>query len=239
MIVTIVLTTAGSSTGPFNLYSDVDGYTTPFELGVAKSSLLAGYTSSAVPDGTTNIRITTGSPCNSYLDIVVGTTTTTSTSTSTSTTTTTTTAAPECAEFLLEGGESGRTFNFTDCDGLEQTVVVPAGDSNNYCIQLPFFAGGATNVGACVLSGCAQWSVTYSPSEVVDLYARWFDCQDQIVTEMLVSSLISTDNGDGTYTGFVCNDPSGTMPYPEFVLDGVVIAPPSGISWTLEGPCLA
>ena len=57
MTVLITLTTAGSSTGPFSLYSDANSYSTPFETGVAKSSLLAGYTSTLVPNGTTIIRV--------------------------------------------------------------------------------------------------------------------------------------------------------------------------------------
>jgi hypothetical protein len=107
MTVLITLTTAGSSTGPFSLYSNVDSYSTPFETGVAKSSLLAGYTSVLVPTSTTTVRVMSTGTCTNYVDISVvpcpTTTTTTSsttTSTSTSTTTTTTTAAP-CQQIFL------------------------------------------------------------------------------------------------------------------------------------------
>lgn len=73
MIVTITLTTAGADTGPFNLYSDVDGYTSAFETGVSKAALLAGYTSSLVPNGTTIIRVMSNSPqCTNFIDIVIG-----------------------------------------------------------------------------------------------------------------------------------------------------------------------
>lgn len=106
MIVTITLTTAGADTGPFNLYSDVDGFISAFETGVSKASLLAGYTSSLVPNGTTTIRVMSASAlCTNYIDIVISgecptttsTTTispTTTTTTSSSTTTTTTTIPP-------------------------------------------------------------------------------------------------------------------------------------------------
>lgn len=93
----ITLTTAGTGTGPFDLYSDVDGYVTPFETGVAKSSLVSGYTSSLVTNGTTIIRVqSTSIQCPNYIDIPVSgiTTTTTTTSTTTTSTTTTTTANP-------------------------------------------------------------------------------------------------------------------------------------------------
>jgi len=82
MIVVITLTTAGSDTGPFNLYSDVDGYTSAFETGVSKAALLAGYTSTLVPNGTTVIRVMSDNPpvCTNYIDIsIVECTTTTTT----------------------------------------------------------------------------------------------------------------------------------------------------------------
>lgn len=102
MTVLITLTTAGSSTGPFSLYSNANSYSTPFETGVAKSSLLAGYTSTLVPNGTTIVRVMSTGTCTNYTDIPVTpcTTTTTTSSTSSTTTTTTTTAAP-CQQIYL------------------------------------------------------------------------------------------------------------------------------------------
>jgi hypothetical protein len=94
MTVLITLTTAGLDSGPFDLYSDLDGYVSAFESGVSKASLVAGYASSLVPDYTNTIRVkSNGEFCTNYVDMIVGTTTTT-TSTST-TTTTTTTGLPE------------------------------------------------------------------------------------------------------------------------------------------------
>ena len=50
MTITITLTTAGTDTGPFNLFSDVDGYTTAFVSGVSKSALVAGLlNASSIP----------------------------------------------------------------------------------------------------------------------------------------------------------------------------------------------
>ena len=43
----IKLTAAGADTGPlFNLYSDLDNYTTPFASNVSKATLLMGMTAS-------------------------------------------------------------------------------------------------------------------------------------------------------------------------------------------------
>jgi hypothetical protein len=94
--VLITLTLAGVDVGPFDLYSDADGYTSAFEIGVSRAALVAGYTSSLVPDLATTIKAQSYGTCDNYLYLVIenGTTTTTTTSTSTSTTTSTTTAAP-------------------------------------------------------------------------------------------------------------------------------------------------
>jgi len=94
MTVFITLSIAGADSGPFNLYSNLDGYVTAFESGVPKASLLAGYASVSVPDFTTTIRLLSTGTCTNYIDIAVEEpTTTTTTSSSSSTTTTTTTVA--------------------------------------------------------------------------------------------------------------------------------------------------
>lgn len=80
MTVLITLTTAGADTGPFNLYSDLDGYISAFETGVAKIDLVAGYASALVPDGTVTIRVMSDSTlCTNYVDVILDATTTTTT----------------------------------------------------------------------------------------------------------------------------------------------------------------
>jgi len=98
MTVLITLTAAGTDTGPFSLFSNTDGYTLPFATGISKATLLGGYSSTAVPDGTTTIRIKSAGVCVNSIDVgvVVPTTTTTTTA---GTTTTTTTATPSFYEF--------------------------------------------------------------------------------------------------------------------------------------------
>jgi hypothetical protein len=90
MTVLITLTTAGTDTGPFNLYSNLDGYTSAFETGVPKASLLLGYASAVVPDFTTTIRVMSDGDCVNYIDIVLDEVTTTTTTTTVEPTTTTT-----------------------------------------------------------------------------------------------------------------------------------------------------
>ena len=99
MTVTITLTLAGSDTGPFNLYSDVDGYTSAFQTSVPRGTLVAGLTTGTVPDGTTEILVRSTGACQRDLYLPVAgapsTTTTTSSTSSTSTTSTSTTLNPE------------------------------------------------------------------------------------------------------------------------------------------------
>jgi uncharacterized protein (TIGR02145 family) len=82
MTVLITLTTAGIDAGPFDLYSNVDGYTTAFETGVSKSALVAGYTSNLVPNSTITVRVRSTGVCTNFIDIPIGGITTTTSSTS-------------------------------------------------------------------------------------------------------------------------------------------------------------
>lgn len=91
--VLITLTTAGLGTGPFDLYcvSGLGVVTGPFETGVSKENLLAGYISILVPDSCEIIRVQSDNEvCTDYVDLTLPVTTTSTTST----TTTTTTVAP-------------------------------------------------------------------------------------------------------------------------------------------------
>ena len=79
MTVLITLTTAGTDTGPFNLFSNANGFTSAFETNVSRAALLAGYTSSLVPNFTTVVRVMSQGVCKNYTDIVITTTTTSTT----------------------------------------------------------------------------------------------------------------------------------------------------------------
>lgn len=114
MTVLITLTVAGADSGPFNLYSDLDGYTSAFETGVSKAALLAGYPSALVPNYTNIIRIMSTGNCTNYIDIPLpGYTTTTST-----------TLILPCIEYLANADGFPGTVSYTDCDGNPQLVLV-------------------------------------------------------------------------------------------------------------------
>ena len=157
MTVLITLTTAGSSTGPFSLYSDTNSYSTPFETGVAKSSLLAGYTSTLVPSGTTIIRVMSTGTCTNYIDIsVVPCTTTTTTSSTSSTTTTTTTTAAPCQQIYLYPA------NATACAHLGSLTLF---DTDNALAPTRLWVAGECGITPVV--GGNQW---YSQGAGADSY---------------------------------------------------------------------
>ena len=89
---------AGSSVGPVDLYSDVDGYAVPFETGILASEFVAPGYITTPPVGTDYVRVQSSGSCKTFIELKnicqPTTTTTTSSSTSTSTTTSTTTIPP-------------------------------------------------------------------------------------------------------------------------------------------------
>jgi len=143
MTIFLTLTTAGSDSGPFNLYSDSDGYTVPFDTNVFKSSLEAGYSTTA-PDGTQTVKVVSTGACinSTYITLVladctlagyVEEITTTTTTTSAPTTTSTTTVACECFQIQANISQldlddaTGNTepandniisLAFLNCDGI-------------------------------------------------------------------------------------------------------------------------
>lgn len=54
---TITLTAASLNTSNFSLYSNADGYAIPFETGVSRAALLAGYYTELIPDVATAIKV--------------------------------------------------------------------------------------------------------------------------------------------------------------------------------------
>ena len=145
MTVLVTLTLAGTDVGPFNLFSNVDGYTTPLATGVSRAALLAGYSLTGVPDTATVIRAKSTGTCTNYIDmsIIGGTTTTTSSSSSTSSTTSTsTTLIPpiECYgyEVCADDGSGDRDafpFTYIDCNGISRESSVVNTRCREICAQ--------------------------------------------------------------------------------------------------------
>ncbi len=62
MKILLTITSGENDSGPFDLYSDVDGFTTPIDVGVTYSELAAGYTIE-VDDITTQIKVVSQGIC--------------------------------------------------------------------------------------------------------------------------------------------------------------------------------
>lgn len=115
MNIIITLTTAGTDTGPFSLFSNVDGYTTAFVTGVSKAALLAGYSTNLAPVGTTTVRVKSTGLCTNYIDIIL----------TPSTTTTTTSTCPTYYELAgCDPGDYAFTL-ITPSLGVGQQYVLP------------------------------------------------------------------------------------------------------------------
>lgn len=159
MTVLITLTVAGADSGPFNLFSNLDGYTSAFAVGISKAALLAGYSSSVVPNGTTIVRVVSIGDCTNYIDIVLSSLITTTTTTIAPTTTTTTSGVP-CNSYEMIGVSDGPgcvgfvNYSYTDCSGVFQLGSFSVSSSETVCGQsLPTITcGSATinNLGPCL-----------------------------------------------------------------------------------------
>jgi len=71
MTAVITLTLAGADTGPFNLYSNVDGYISAFANNITRDQLLAGYATDALPDFTTIVKIKSIGECLNSVNVIV------------------------------------------------------------------------------------------------------------------------------------------------------------------------
>jgi hypothetical protein len=145
----ITLTTAGTDTGPFNLLSDVDSYVTPFETNVAKSSLIAGYTTNLVPDAATIVRVQSSSSlCTNFINLTYPTSTTTTTTTTSTTTTTTTTTPTTSTTTTTTTGPSYYTL-LGPVGGLSGTsgeACLNYNSARSYSSNVNFMQSGVTYI---------------------------------------------------------------------------------------------
>jgi hypothetical protein len=126
MEISLTLTTAGIDTGPFDLYSDVDGYTTLFESGVSRADLIAGYITSSVPGGTTIVRVQSNSLCTNFIDITL----------------TIPPPVSDCDCYLISSIEDpllpslGTTFFYTDCNDNFTSILIDPNQIDYVCSKI-------------------------------------------------------------------------------------------------------
>ena len=204
MTVFITLTTAGTDSGHFNLYSDLDGFVTPFEVGVSKMDLQAGYSSILVPDFTSVVRVkSTAQYCINYVDIIL-------TEPTTTTTTTTECQRPE--------GLINKSFNwkYTPSGGPE---FIFTGSFIDACTASDEFD---TNIPSGTMQGKAGQVASFTLGETVYLGIFTTDCtllEDGFyitdlgtneITEIVGGVIISISNCPATTTTTTTVPPTTT-----------------------------
>lgn len=65
----ITINNLGEDVGPFNLYSNLDGFVSAFATDVTRDQLLVGYFSDVIPDGTIIIRVVSTGICKNVIEI--------------------------------------------------------------------------------------------------------------------------------------------------------------------------
>jgi hypothetical protein len=197
----ITLTTAGTDTGPFNLLSDVDSYATPFETNIAKSSLIAGYTTNSVPDAATIVRVQSSSSlCTNFINLIYPastTTTTTTTSTTTSTTTappTTTTTTTSTTTTTTTAGTGSFTVKNTTGSGQIDDVTTTGG------AYFYFFNTGNFPITAGQQADGGGASLTSSPVFVDISNFSSTSCLSLYINGGLSGQLQVSGNGTYTFT---------------------------------------
>jgi peroxiredoxin len=193
MTLLITLSTAGGETGPFNLYSNVDGFTSAFEVGVAKIDLLMGYISYTVPDGTTVIRVMSDSVCKNYIDLIVNVTTTSTTTDPPIPPPPTTTTKIPCFCYNLTGIGEYRV-DWIDCDGVPQYFKLSNFDEN-ICAQQDSFIYSDGDGSLTVTGG-------------IDSCTEDGDCPVTTTTTSSSSSTTTTTSSSSTTTSTTTGIPS-------------------------------
>lgn len=155
MTVLVTLTLAGTDVGPFNLYSNVDGYTTALATGISRAALLAGYSLTGVPDEAAVIRAQSTGTCTNYLDMLLSGGTTTTTSSTSSTTSSTSTPPPACL--------TGDTSAVASCASGESALFTVS--SGNTALITPggyYYSGSGTRTYTAYIMNAANDTVLYT-----------------------------------------------------------------------------
>jgi hypothetical protein len=197
MTVLITLTLAGVDVGPFNIYSNVDGYTTPVATGISRAALIAGYYAT-VPDGTVEILVQSTGTCTTQLYLSVSGNTTTTTSSTSSTTTTTTTVT---ATLTVSYSKYSSSFTLLSSIPAPQSLVISGaitadGYPTNACTGAVAGASLAGNLLAIPAGGSV---ITHAPSFST---GTWSTSLSAAITDVLIPLSINgapaTDYSNGS-----------------------------------------
>ena len=204
----IQLNPVGAEVGPtVDLFSDLDGYTTPFETNVSVSLLSNGYWFNTVPTGTKTIKVQSYGECTNHILINI-------------------TGLPGCDDnyclefccsYLLENNSGGlRSWSYYDCEGGSDAGLFNNGDIISFCADQsagPIFVDSGctlTRVGCCYECSCYT---VYNQNQSFTI--EYTDCYGNIQTQ------VSPYNGSTYIISYCGGEPTvifGT--YDEIILVG-------------------
>jgi hypothetical protein len=223
MLIQITITIPPSGiAGPFDLFSDADGYVSPFETQVPAVDLEAGYVVE-LPVGATIIRVCSVGDCENCIDLPTNCTTTTTTSSSSTTTTSTssstttsTTTGPPPYKFdweLITGTPSfiGTVNLEVFVDGVSTVDATISQGNTTQSGQLMITAG---QVVTATMTSIKTGTFNFGNKVVKDaaLYQPNDDCMpcvDQLVTPLFNSYTMGSANTQWIFQGDV-NPPTTT-----------------------------
>jgi len=231
MNVLITLTTAGADTGPFNLYSNVDNYTTAFETNISKGILVAGYTSTIVPPGTTAIRVWSMGICANYVNITLTVPATTTTTTTAGSTTTTTTAAPlGTTTTTTTAAPVGTTTTTTTTSPVTTTTTTTSGGTTTTTTT----AAGTTSTTSTTTTALVYYAFSLTNGAIDSATA----CLDSSPTITVYGSNISFESNGTFYSNYTLTSPyNGANLYYKNVSNNEYVQIGSVGNQTAHGTC--
>ena len=231
--ITITIPPTGLA-GPFDLFSDADGYASPFRTQVPTDDMLLGYIVE-LPLGATIIRVCSVGDCTNCIDLPTNCPTTTTTSTSPTTTTTssttlpieTTTTSTTLPPFDLNWSLVTNTpteidrvnlIITADASTVVDVSISPGNTSQSGVLTLTdgqVINATITNVRSGVfkyVNGILKNGLLYQPDDVEPLGVN------QLITQMVPAYTMNTGDGDVgfTFSGDVEPTTTTTTTSPEF-----------------------
>jgi hypothetical protein len=162
----------------------------------------------------------------------------TATATQTMTPTNTQTSTPTATIGLTPTATPSNTATSTPTGTIELTpTMTPTNTSTNTPTGTIVSTPTMTSTPTPSPQNCSCYELTYLPADVVGISVRWRNCDNDTTTTTNISSLESIDNGDGTFTTFICVKQGGPYSTPVCVESDLEIVCPEGVNWTLGGSC--
>lgn len=120
-------------------------------------------------------------------------------------------------------------------DGTSTIRIKAKGLCSNY-IDLNLDGSTTTTTTIAPTSECLLYSMTANPSDIpIDLEVRFRDCTTNTINDVLINSLASIDNVDGTYTYYICVKQNGIYSVPVFVQNNMEVQ--HSLTWTIDSEC--